>query len=191
PATLELWRVIGDEPDIAAYAAAHATSTPSSARKNGDWSAMYFQLSAGNAAGTLGYRWDQGYAAARLMRVSLPLAEFGVVALVVDDMGEGTETEAGTETVVQRHGLMVASDVPGAFKAAQLKSRLGIPPEEPLLPALGNRQPPAILVCRESVGEWEAAVPHDLLSVMARGAAWAERCVAEFRPRAGVTAEAR
>lgn len=187
PPALELWRVIGDEPDIAAYAAAHTPS--SSAKKNGDWSGMYFQLSAGNAAGTLGYRWDQGYTMARLIRVSLPLAEFGFVALVVDDTGNGAQTPAETET--QGRGLMVASDVPGAFKAAQLKSRLDIPSDTPLLPALGQRQTPAVLVCRESVGEWEVAVPHDLLPVMSRGAAWEERCVVEFRPRAGVTAEAR
>ncbi|CAM9896945.1 unnamed protein product, partial [Scytosiphon promiscuus] len=184
PAALELWRVIGDEPNIAAYAAAHAPSTPSAAKPS-DWSAMYFQLSAENAAGTLGYRWDQGYTLARLMRVSLPLAESGAIALVVDDTGNGTETQAGTKTGVQRHGLMVASDVPGAFKAARLKSSLEIPPDAPLLPALGRRRTPAVLVCRESVGEWEVAVPHDLLPVMTQGAAWTERCVAEFRPRAG------
>lgn len=190
PATIKLWRVIGDELDVAAYAAAHTSSTPSATP--GDWSAMYFQLSAGNAAGTLGYRWDQGCTVARLMQVSMPLAEIGAVALVVDDAGKGTETDTGTETgPQQRHGLMVAHDVSGAFKAAQLKLPLGIPADKPLLPALGQRQPPAVLVCRESVGEWEVAVPHNLLPLMTWGAEWAERCVAEFRPRAGVTAETR
>ncbi|CAN0477905.1 unnamed protein product [Ectocarpus sp. 12 AP-2014] len=130
---------------------------------------MYFQLSPGNAVGTLGYRWDQGYSVARLVRISLPLA--------------------ACENKLP--GLMVSSDIPGAFKSAELKSRLGVPPDEPLLPALGQRQPPAVLVCRESVGEWEVAVPHNLLGDMARGNAWEERRVAEFRPRTGITAEAR
>lgn len=197
PAKLELWRVIGDEADIAAYAMAHAAppATTAAAGVVGDWSAMYFQLSPENAAGTLGYRWDKGYAVARLVRVSLPLAACGAVALVVDDTGRGTEVEGGEETGGargKRRGVMAASDVPGAFKAALLKSRLGIPQGESLLPALGRRTPkPAVLVCRESAGEWEVAVPHQLLPVMIRNVAWVEQRVAEFKPRAGVTAEVR
>ncbi|CAM9877029.1 unnamed protein product [Ectocarpus sp. 8 AP-2014] len=190
PATLHVWRVIGDESGVAAYAAARAPSVPATIES--DWSAMYFQLSPGNAVGTLGYRWDQGYPVARLVQTSLPLAACGAVALVVDDTGE--KVEAGAEIAKRKQklpGLMVSSDVPGAFKAAVLKSRLGVPPDEPLLPALGQRQPPAVLVCRESVGEWEVAVPHNLLRIMARGNAWEERRVAEFRTRAGITAEAR
>lgn len=197
PAKLDLWRVIGDEADVAAYAAAHAppaTTTTTTAPAAGDWSAVYFQLSPENAVGTLGYRWDKGYALARLVRVSLPLAACGAEALVVDDTGRGAEVKGGEEIGAhgKSQGLMAASDVPGAFKSALLKSRLGIPPDEPLLPALGRRSPtPAVLVCRESAGEWEVAVPHGLLPAMARNAAWAEQRVAEFRPRAGVTAEMR
>ncbi|CAM9950826.1 unnamed protein product, partial [Ectocarpus sp. 12 AP-2014] len=190
PATLHVWRVIGDESGVAAYAAARAPSVP--ATTESDWSAMYFQLSPGNAVGTLGYRWDQGYPVARLVRISLPLAACGAVALVVDDTRE--KVEAGAEIANRENklaGLMVSSDIPGAFKAAVLKSRLGVPPDQPLLPALGQRQPPAVLVCRESVGEWEVAVPHILLGFMARGNTWEERRVAEFRPRTGITAEAR
>ncbi|CAN0302398.1 unnamed protein product, partial [Ectocarpus fasciculatus] len=160
PATLGVWRVIGDESGVAAYAAARAPSVPVTAES--DWSAMYFQLSPGNAVGTLGYRWDQGYPVARLVRISLPLAACGAVALVVDDTGKRVET--GAESVTREPklpGLMVSSDMPGSFKAAVLKSRLGIPPDEQLLTALGQRQPPAVLVCRESVGEWEVAVPHN------------------------------
>ncbi|CAN0327096.1 unnamed protein product, partial [Ectocarpus sp. 4 AP-2014] len=190
PATLHVWRVIGDESGVAAYAAARALSVPATTER--DWSAMYFQFSPGNAVGTLGYRWDQGYPVARLVRISLPLAACGAVALVVDDAGE--KVEAGAEIAKRKSklpGLMVSSDIPGAFKAALLKSRLGVPPDEPLLPALGQRRPPAVLVCRESVGEWEVAVPHNVLGVMALGNAWEERRVAEFRPRSGITAEAR
>lgn len=190
PATLDVWRVIGDESGVAAYAAARAPSVP--ATTESDWSAMYFQLSPGNAVGTLGYRWDQGYPVARLVRISLPLAACGAVALVVDDTGERVET--GAEIVSREPklpGLMVSSDMPGSFKAAVLKSRLGIPPDEQLLTALGQGQPPAVLVCRESVGEWEVAVPHNILGVMARSNAWEECRVAEFRPRGGITAEAR
>lgn len=190
PAKLDLWRVIGDEAGVASYAAAHAP--PANAALVGDWSAMYFQLSPENAAGTLGYRWDKGYTVARLVRVSLPLAACGAVALIVNDMGRGTEVGAETGAHGKRLGLMAAPDVPGAFKSALLKSRLGIPGSQSLLPTLGRRTPnPAVLVCRESTGEWEVAVPHQLLPLMAHDAAWAEQHVAEFRPRAGVTAEVR
>eukprot|EP00752_Nemacystus_decipiens_P002551 g2392.t1 len=198
PATLDVWRVIGDEVDIAAYATAHAPTAAAvptaAAGVVGDWSAMYFQLSPENAAGTLGYRWDKGYSLSRLVRVSLPLAACGAVALVVDDTDKGTELEEldGIGVHEKRRGLMAASDVPGAFKSALLKSRLSIPQGESLLPALGRRNPnPAVLVCRESAGEWEVAVPHQLLPAMTRDAAWVEQHVAEFRPRAGVTAEMR
>lgn len=195
PAKLGLWRVIGDEADIAAYATSHAPpATTAAAGVANDWSAMYFQLSPENAAGTLGYRWDKGYTVARLVRVSLPLNACGAVALVVDDTGRGMEKGEGEEIGAhrKRRGLMAASDVPGAFKSALLKSRLGIPQGESLLPALGSRTPkPAVLVCRESAGEWEVAVPHELLPVMTRDVAWMEQRVAEFRPRAGVTVEMR
>jgi hypothetical protein len=59
--SVSAFKVIGSDGGLAKYVTQHP------ATHEQDWSGIYLQLSAENAIGTLGYRWDQGYVTAQLL----------------------------------------------------------------------------------------------------------------------------
>jgi hypothetical protein len=71
---VEVFKCVGDEPSIAAFLDRRPP------RVVGDWSALYLQFDIAHALGNVGYRWDAGYARARLFRGQLS-AELPVLVL--------------------------------------------------------------------------------------------------------------
>ena len=108
-----------------------------------DWSALYTQFLAEHALGTVPYRWEKEHQEAILIRASIQ-QPFDVV--VVDGSGFHDGNVSGNE------------------KAIIIKKQLNIPPNEPLMEALG-RQNKAALV-RETADEWELILPHNLLPTL-------------------------
>mmetsp|Transcript_62329 Transcript_62329/g.193170 ORF Transcript_62329/g.193170 Transcript_62329/m.193170 type:complete len:214 (+) Transcript_62329:132-773(+) len=154
---VEVFKCLGNEETLEEYSAAHPP------RVSGDWSAVYTQLNAPHALGTVGYRWDTGYGLARLVRARIPR----VRAAVVDApwMPDGA--------------------VAGGAKAAALRVALGLPEDgRPLMDGLGERG--QVLVCRETPDQWELVVPTSMVTSLDLQ----QRAVCELRPnRYGMTGE--
>eukprot|EP00928_Gymnodinium_smaydae_P057519 TRINITY_DN40754_c0_g1_i1.p1 TRINITY_DN40754_c0_g1~~TRINITY_DN40754_c0_g1_i1.p1 ORF type:complete len:236 (+),score=37.75 TRINITY_DN40754_c0_g1_i1:68-709(+) len=147
---IEAFKVVGDQQSILAYDAAHRP------RAIGEWSAIYFQLNAPHAKGTVAYRWDMGYDLARLLKIDMR----NVNAIIVDASWFPDGSIGGDE------------------KAAVLKEALQLPLSEPLTKGLEQRK--VVLVCRETEDQWELVVPRGLLP----GIISVEEELLQFRPNA-------
>lgn len=135
-AHISVYKVVGDEMSIFDYYSTTANGLPT------DWSAMYFQFSAEHALGTLGYRWDQGYSCATLIRLNI----------------------RPVEVIVVSGDIFCRHDISGEVKASILKRQLAMETSEVLMKALGQRN--ICLCCQESTSEWELIVPHKMLDVL-------------------------
>merc|ERR1719215_2615242 len=119
-----VFKCVGDEAGIEEYVAAHPP------RVLGDWSALYMQFDVPHALGTVGYRWDQGYSSARVIRASLP--ELRAVVADAPWMPDGS--------------------VGGEAKAEAVRKALALPADVPLMQAVGEQG--KALVCRETDNQW-------------------------------------
>ncbi|KAJ9467201.1 hypothetical protein DIPPA_14629 [Diplonema papillatum] len=157
---LSAYKVIGDEPGLLRYCDATKPAAVT------DWSGVYLQASAPHAEGAVGYRWDQQYARAQLVRVRL----------------------RGVRVVVAGGGFYADGSIPGAAKAARLRVSLreavagvDVPEGVPLVEGLGEQG--CCLALPETEFEWEiVAAPALLRRVLA-----AEEVLKEFKSRHGAT----
>jgi len=157
-ASLEAYKVVGDQLSLRDYTVAHPP------RVVGDWSSVYLQFDEPHSLGTVGYRWEMGYAKANLLRVALA----DVCAIIVDAP------------------WMSSSDVSGNEKARCLKNALGVSEEELLMDAVGRAS--KVLVCRETESQWELVVPPSVL----RACLQKEELALELKPNQyGMTGHAR
>lgn len=150
------FKCVGDQAFIGEYVAAHPP------RVIGDWSALYMQFDILHALGTVGYRWDQGYSFARVIRATLP----EMLAVVVDAP------------------WMPDGSVGGEAKAEAVRKALRLPADVPLMQAVGEQG--KVLICRETEQQWELVVPSQLASTLA----WQQEAACELKPnKYGATGE--
>jgi hypothetical protein len=168
-----VYKVVGDENSVEEYDAAcrrrrAATApTPQAAAMSAEWHGLYTQTTVAHAAGTAGYRWDQGYREARVLELVLaPPPRLQLLRVMGAMMTDGA----------------VAGDV----KAGAVKAALGLDEAEPLMQQLGARAaqvlaalprhadatattPPAAvgLIVAESVDgdQWEIVLPWAVASL--------------------------
>ncbi|CAJ1370941.1 unnamed protein product [Effrenium voratum] len=155
---VSVYKVLGCESTLAEY----NDHSSRFGNPRSDWKAMYTQLMASHALGTVPYRWDQmdsqgsPYRCANLVQVCF-LEPLPVVRCSGPFFWDGS--------------------VPGEEKAAVLRSALGLS-KEPLMAQLGLAQKAVLM--EETEGEWElildhrhlAALPHEscLVATFQRGA---------------------
>ena len=162
---LTAYKVIGTERTLLEYAA----KPPRCGGGRSDWSGVYLQYSAVHAAGTIGYRWDQGYETAAMARVTL----------------------RGLRVVVVAGGCFADGTMNGAQKAQLIKAYLRdeggvcLDDDDLLVTALGQRG--LSLTCLETEGEWELVMSPDLLEASLAD----EVVVDEYRSRHGSTSHRR
>lgn len=89
--------------------------------------------------GTIGYRWDQKYECANLLRAVL----------------------YNVDVVIARGAALFDGNISGTAKARALKAALGIDDSELLMDALGKRN--LSLLCQETEHEWELIVADALV----------------------------
>jgi len=131
-ATLEVFKVVGDQINLLDYVGAHPP------RVGADWAALYTQLDVPHALGTVPYRWGQGYDVARLLRASTD--DIRVLFVDAPWMADGS--------------------IDGAAKALAVRTALGISDARPLMEVLGDRR--VAFVCRETSAQWEVVFPISL-----------------------------
>ena len=151
PASLELYKMIGDESSVVEYF--ERRKRPSGDASVVDWTGAYFQLNTRHCLGTLGYRFDQGYTLAQLVKVTC-----GPPAVPIR---------------VVRDEFMADPSLAGSEKALRVKRILHLPESEPLVEQLDG----SFLLCRENGEEWEMVCNLDNVSQFVRQ----ETVVCEFK----------
>eukprot|EP00961_Rhodomonas_salina_P228919 3094045-Rhodomonas_salina.6 len=114
-----------------------------------DWAALYFQTSVSQSLGTLGYRWERGHSAAKMVQTRL-LAPERLRVLVV----------SGAEAKLFGSGQASGEDKAKLIRETFSRKGVAIPADLPLMAALGSMD--TILLCAETAGEWEVAIGRDL-----------------------------
>jgi hypothetical protein len=142
-----LYKLIGDEASVAEYferrkgiAGGSAAAAASAASSASDWRGAYFQINARHCLGTLGYRFDQDYTKAQLVKVTCgpPAVPIWVI----------------------RDEFMADPALGGSEKATRVKRMLNLSASEPLVEQLDD----AFLLCRENDEEWEMVCKLDNVS---------------------------
>mmetsp|Transcript_27826 Transcript_27826/g.54720 ORF Transcript_27826/g.54720 Transcript_27826/m.54720 type:complete len:217 (+) Transcript_27826:57-707(+) len=129
---LDLFKVVGDQSNLSAYASAHPP------RVSGPWTAVYTQLNKPHSLGTVPYRWDMGYSIAKLLRIRL----IDCKVLIVDApwMPDGSVNGGEKANAVSEALCAPKGDAQGL--ADIVHQRFG-----------------ALLCCRETEDQWEVLLP--------------------------------
>lgn len=154
----EVFKCVGGEQGLAAY----VKDIFKDSQNQSDWSGLYLQFDLPHALGTVGYRWDQGYSIAQVVKAELR----DITVCIVDALWMADGTVSGeTKSNTLRKALRLESNDHSA--------------NTPLLEALALQR--KALVCRETESQWELAIGPSLAqSIEFQGHA----TVMELRPGA-------